>query len=248
MRRGLLRQRRIVFIKNIYRRDVPSRKPTMAAATVDQTTTGGFGADLGESLAKLDIPDLFNTFPPIQDDLDTETSVTQDETSRICLPYLSAQDPDVTVWNLYGVPPLARDKHAAFFHRSLERLPGRAVALDASRPWYLYWCLNGLKLLGEELSSYRESLIETARSMQNDSGGFGGGGRQFSHLATSYATVLALAVVGGSEALDVIDRKQMWKWLCQLKQLDGGFQVCLNGEEDIRLAYWRHAPFEEEKS
>lgn len=48
------------------------------------------------------------------------------------------------------------------------------------------------------MSRYRDSVKETARSMQNGSGGFGGGGGQLSHLATSYAVVLALAIVGVS--------------------------------------------------
>ncbi|KAK3941586.1 terpenoid cyclases/protein prenyltransferase alpha-alpha toroid [Diplogelasinospora grovesii] len=73
--------------------------------------------------------------------------------------------------------------------------------------------------------------------MQNEGGGFGGGGRQMSHICTTYAVVLALALVGGEEAFEVIDRKAMWKWLNTLKQADGGFQVALGGEEDIRGAY-----------
>jgi hypothetical protein len=48
--------------------------------------------------------------------------------------------------------------------------------------------------------------------------------------------VLALALVGGEDAYEVVDRKAMWKWLCSLKQPDSGFQVCLGGEEDIRYA------------
>jgi protein farnesyltransferase subunit beta len=89
-------------------------------------------------------------------------------------------------------------------------------------------------MLGEDVTTYRESVAETARSMQNDTGGFGGGGRQLSHMATTYAVVLSLALVGGEEAYEVVDRKAMWRWLCSLKQPDGGFQVCLGGEEDIR--------------
>jgi protein farnesyltransferase subunit beta len=109
------------------------------------------------------------------------------------------------------------------------------VAADASRPWFLYWCLSALTMLGEDVSSYRESIAATARSMQNESGGFGGGGQQLSHMATTYAVVLALALVGGDDVFEVVDRKAMWRWLCTLKQPDGGFQVCFGGEEDIRF-------------
>jgi protein farnesyltransferase subunit beta len=45
--------------------------------------------------------------------------------------------------------------------------------------------------------------------MQNASGGFGGGHGQTSHLAGSYAAVLSLAMVGGEEALGLVDRHAM---------------------------------------
>ncbi|SPQ27014.1 63b1b291-bda4-4157-aaca-05b1eedb3a7d [Thermothielavioides terrestris] len=179
------------------------------------------------------IPDLFTQLPPVRDSLVTGTSQVQDETVGVCLPFLSGEDAAFE-YNEHGVPRLDRERHVRFLHKSLGRLPGAFVAADASRPWFLYWCLAALTLLGEDVTSYRESVAETARSMQNDTGGFGGGGRQLSHLATTYAVVLSLALVGGEEAYEVVDRKAMWRWLCSLKQPDGGFQVCLGGEEDIR--------------
>jgi protein farnesyltransferase subunit beta len=70
--------------------------------------------------------------------------------------------------------------------------------------------------------------------MQNETGGFGGGHGQMSHLAPTYAVVLSLAMVGGEAALDIIDRKSMWRWLGTIKQQDGGFQMFVGGEEDVR--------------
>lgn len=49
--------------------------------------------------------------------------------------------------------------------------------------------------------------------------------------------ILALAMVGGDEAYGIVDRVAMWRWLGQLKQADGGFRVCDDGEEDVRGAY-----------
>lgn len=46
--------------------------------------------------------------------------------------------------------------------------------------------------------------------MQNDTGGFGGGHGQISHCAPSYAVVLSLALIGGTDCLDLIDRKALW--------------------------------------
>lgn len=178
------------------------------------------------------VPDLFKSPPIIKDDLETATSIAQDETEETCLPYLAGDSADM--YNEHGLPHIHRERHAAFLHKQLGKLPGAFVAADASRPWFLYWCFNGLRLLGEDVSSYREALIETARSMQNDTGGFGGGNGQLSHLATTYAIVLSMALVGGEEVYEVVDRRALWKWLCSLKTPGGGFQMATGGEVDVR--------------
>jgi len=139
---------------------------------------------------------------------------------------------------------LNREAHIEFLEGGLgidedgEQLSPGFVVLDASRPWILYWCLIGLYCLGVDLAPYRERLIETLRPIQNyNTGGFGGGNGQTSHVAVSYAAVLALCTVGGREAFQLIDRVKMWKWLSSLKQVDGGFCVCDGGEEDVRGVY-----------
>jgi protein farnesyltransferase subunit beta len=180
------------------------------------------------------IPDLYTAFPPIRDILITDTSINQDEIVKQCLPYMSAQSGEFTNYNKYGVPHLDRARHIRFLHKTLQDLPSGFVAADAARPWFFYWALCGLRTLGEDITSYRERLISTVRPMQNDTGGFGGGHGQMSHLAPTYAVVLALAMVGGKVALEVIDRKAMWRWLGTIKQRDGGFQMFIGGEEDVR--------------
>ena len=79
--------------------------------------------------------------------------------------------------------------------------------------------------------------MKTFLPLQNVSGGFGGGQGHLSHLAGTYAVILALAMVGGDEAYRLVDRTRMWHWLGQLKQAGGGFRVCEDGEEDVRGAY-----------
>ncbi|KAI1337033.1 terpenoid cyclases/Protein prenyltransferase [Xylariaceae sp. FL0016] len=182
------------------------------------------------------VPDIFTADPPVRDSKFTSTSYLQDETIDECRPYLAAEIPGLA-YNHYGVPHLDRQRHIRFLQRNLGNLPSPFIAADASRPWFFYWCLNGMSLLGADVSSYRGALVETARSMQNETGGFGGGFGQRSHLAGTYAMILALAIVGGEAAYEVIDRRSMWKWLCALKQRDGGFRMSLGGEVDVRGAY-----------
>lgn len=99
-----------------------------------------------------------------------------------------------------------------------------------------YWALAGLSALGEgdAVKGYAERLVNTVRPLQHPEGGFGGGHGQLAHLAPTYAVILALAMVGGDEALGVVKRKALWRWLGKLKQKDGGFQMAEGGEEDVR--------------
>jgi protein farnesyltransferase subunit beta len=180
------------------------------------------------------IPDIYTSFPPIRDILITDTSLDQDKIVHECLPYLNAQPGKFTAYNKHGVPHLDRARHIRFLHNSLRNLPSGFVAADAARPWFFYWALCGLRTLGEDVISYRERLISTIRPIQNATGGFGGGHGQMSHLATTYVIVLSLAMVGGEAALEIIDRKAMWRWLGAIKQRDGGFRMFIGGEEDVR--------------
>lgn len=217
----------------------PSGRP---GSSPHSSSNGGAG---GNMAATTTIPDLYTRDPPIWDLLETATSQTQDATVDECRPYLAAEIPEAA-YNSHGVPNLDRPRHAAFLRKHLEKLPGAYMTADASRPWLFYWCLNGLRLLGQDISPFRDNLVDTARSMQNEAGGFGGGFGQRSHLATTYALVLALALVGGEEACEVINRESMWKWLSSLKQADGAFRMSLDGEVDVRYEgprLWQMCPW-----
>jgi protein farnesyltransferase subunit beta len=58
------------------------------------------------------------------------------------------------------------------------------------------------------------------------------------HLAPTYAALNTLALYGGDEAFEIVDRKKMYSWLMSIKQPDGGFVMHHGGEEDAR---YRHA-------
>lgn len=99
--------------------------------------------------------------PPLRDDLETETSHAQDAVVRLCLPLLAADGDGHATGSAkdghgQGLPRLQREKHVNFLKHTLGQLPPGFVAVDASRPWMLYWALMGLHLLGEDVSCYRE--------------------------------------------------------------------------------------------
>lgn len=102
------------------------------------------------------IPALFTQPPPIRDPLITETIDLQNATLEKCLPFLKGIHSSQKEFNDHGVPGLQRDLHASYLYDSLEDYPEGFVAMDASRPWILYWGLAGLAMLGEETTRFRE--------------------------------------------------------------------------------------------
>lgn len=58
-----------------------------------------------------------------------------------------------------------------------------------------------------------------------------------SHLATTYAAVNSLCIIGTKKAYEVIDRNALQKFLCSIKIPDGSFYMHRGGEIDIRGVY-----------
>lgn len=153
------------------------------------------------------VPELLTSFPPIRDPLITNTSISQDETAGHCLPFLAGTSGSLLDLNSQGIPQLNRKDHVRYLRNAIQN--AKYIPYDALRPWVIYWSLTGLSVLGEDLAQWRDRVLETCTPMQNPSGGFGGGHGQTSHAAPSYAVVLSLAMVGGKEALDLIDRRAL---------------------------------------
>lgn len=85
------------------------------------------------------------------------------------------------------------------------------------------------------LTFYR--IAHTFSLAQHPTGGYGGGFGQLPHLACTYAALLSMAMAGGTETYESINRKTMWHFIGRMKQADGGFTMCEGGEEDIRGAF-----------
>lgn len=124
----------------------PTTGPSVSTTMATTTDRPGVG-----------VPALFSEPPAIRDPLTTETTHLQDETVAKCLPYLQGSKPTQKgPFNPHAVPALQRDDHVAFLYDALEDYPASFVALDASRPWMVYWSLAGLSLLGEDVSHFRD--------------------------------------------------------------------------------------------
>ncbi|PWN50831.1 terpenoid cyclases/Protein prenyltransferase [Violaceomyces palustris] len=156
------------------------------------------------------------------------------------------------------IPTLKRSQHLKFLSKWIDPMPAAYLAFDTNRPWLLYWVLHSYDLLSASLDDRGIARsITTLLSFQNkQTGGFGGGPGQVSHLMGTYAAVCALSIVGGpggapdpqhverGESVkvgkggwDEIDRVKMYEWMMSLKQPDGSFLVHENGEVDVRASY-----------
>lgn len=103
---------------------------------------------------------------PIRDQLETETSIVQDETHETVLPYLESNPNDFFL-NTFNIPGLQREKHAPTLEKWLGDYPGQYAAMDASRPWIVYWSLQSMTALGLDVSEYRERYVVSAPSRQD---------------------------------------------------------------------------------
>ncbi|KAL6767596.1 hypothetical protein ACKKBF_B35885 [Auxenochlorella protothecoides x Auxenochlorella symbiontica] len=141
-----------------------------------------------------------------------------------------------------GALELYRDKHAKFLRKGLGCLNAGFLGLDASRTWLCYWILHGLVLLERPFPAQpdRDSIITFLASCQDPEGGFGGGPYQLPHLAPTYAAVAALVTLGGPQALSVIDRPALMRFLlrmCIPPEQGGGMVMHDGGEVDVRGCY-----------
>eukprot|EP01137_Pigoraptor_chileana_P019592 Opistho-2@80807 len=133
---------------------------------------------------------------------------------------------------------LLREEHSKYLLSGLLKLRASMAALDASRPWLCYWILHALDLIGASIPT---PLVERCAAFllrcQSPTGGFGGGPGQLSHLAPTYASINALAILGSAAGYAGVDRDALVAWMMRLRLPCGAFRMHEDGEEDVRGAY-----------
>lgn len=106
-----------------------------------------------------EIPTHQQEWPPIQDSLATQTTELQERTIRECLPLLlAANQPGSNPYDFdeHGYHLLNKEAHIDFVKDGLEQLPAQFVAMDASRPWLMYWSLMSLYILGKDVKPFKD--------------------------------------------------------------------------------------------
>ncbi|KAF2903109.1 hypothetical protein ILUMI_03070 [Ignelater luminosus] len=137
-----------------------------------------------------------------------------------------------------NLPKLLRWEHVQCLKHWLMYLPPGYKCLDASRTWICYWILHSLTLLEVTLpEDLKDALVDFIGRCQSKEGGFGGGPGQMPHLATTYAAVNSLCIIGNKKAYDIINREALQRFLCAVKTPEGAFSMHRGGEVDIRGVY-----------
>lgn len=208
-----------------------SASPTMTLEAAQEA--------LFHSIALLKVP---------TDNFPTHSSEEQEDCEASCFRFLARQHAIEPTFrhrlqtrgliNEFGDVLLLRELHISYLSKGMEGLSGGFACLDSSRPWLVYWMLHGLALLDARPVTLFPRIIDFLSRCENKTtGGFGGGPSQLSHLAPTYAAVLALCTIGTQEAFAVPHRGRMYRWMMSLKASGGGVHIHQGGEIDIRSIY-----------
>uniref|UniRef100_A0A182WSU5 Protein farnesyltransferase subunit beta n=1 Tax=Anopheles quadriannulatus TaxID=34691 RepID=A0A182WSU5_ANOQN len=136
------------------------------------------------------------------------------------------------------LPKLLRGDHARYLQLSLERLSTAYESLDSSRPWMVYWILNAASILNLRFPhELLDRVVDFLVKCRGKDGGFGGGPGQDPHLATTYAAVNSLCIIGTDRALSAIDRPSLKRFMWSVRESNGAFRMHVGGEVDVRGAY-----------
>jgi protein farnesyltransferase subunit beta len=126
----------------------------------------------------------------------------------------------------------------------------------------IYWTLHACDLLNYKTTAdERQAMVQTLQLFFHPrDGGFGGGPGQLPHAATTYAAVMALAILASHErhtdATDFVKRdtlkppsshsalhllqqvrKPLYQWMLTLADEQGRVRMHLDGEIDVRATY-----------
>lgn len=114
-------------------------------------------------------------------------------------------------------------------------------SFDVQKSWLCYWGVNALAVLNEldELSEAdRLFLAEYIFSFQVESGGFSGGQGYPANLVSTYASILALAILEVKEVNEKINLKGIESFILNCKgQIPGSYLIHIDGEVDLRCTF-----------
>lgn len=124
---------------------------------------------------------------------------------------------------------LVRPYHAMFEYKGLQQLSKGMIGQDSGQPWFLFWILNGIEVCNQGevqvTPDIKARCVKYLRQCHNEKeGGFSGAPGLQTHLASTYAAMMAIVNIGTKEAYDIVDIPKMKQFLLSIKNnLDVGF-------------------------
>lgn len=96
------------------------------------------------------------------------------------------------------------------------------VGQDSGQPWFLFWNLQSFELLDQKNTKLdpdmKDRCAEYLRQCHNpEEGGFRGAPYMMSHIASTYAAIMAIVNVGTEKAYNLVDIIGMKKFLLSVK-------------------------------
>lgn len=155
-------------------------------------------------------------------ELETRTSKEQNQTEELVLKYFlhycfDINDADAFIKKINFDPSL----HYKFARNMIYDLPSSCKYLDSGIPWFTYWILNIMELCNEEdlvlSNSLKLKFVTILKELQHPDGGFRGYSYGISHLASNYAAILAICLLGTEEGFSMINVKKMKSYLLSMK-------------------------------
>ena len=155
---------------------------------------------------------------------------------------------------------LDKGTHAQYALNTMLELGTGYQSIDSGQPWIPFWLTNILELTEHPLDQLpkmlREKLIKFVTNLHNsETGGFRGAKSLQSHIASTYAAMIAIANLNTEEAYKIVDKNLMRQYLksifCSQKQEvssdlksseirvgeKGAYIMHENGEYDLRGCY-----------
>jgi len=101
-------------------------------------------------------------------------------------------------------------------------MPRSMTGLDSGQPWFIYWLSEALEVFNVEGCKLDDDMRSRcvqylARCQNKEEGGFAGAPFHMSHIASTYAAILAMVNIGTEEAFSMIDVEGMKRFIHSVK-------------------------------
>ncbi|KII70222.1 Protein farnesyltransferase subunit beta [Thelohanellus kitauei] len=133
---------------------------------------------------------------------------------------------------------LLKEETTQYILKLFEQLPERFISYLSCQPWYLFYVLHSLELIGAPQVNLK-FVYDRLKECKLESGGFGGGLLQEAHLGCTFAAVCCVLTVGSyyPDALQLIETRQLVKFINRCRNNDGSYRISPKHENDLRAIY-----------